>query len=92
MLEAVVYPSSSFVRSYEPTIVKGKTTSALGIIIGDTPEEVVVRSAPGVETHIPRADVLSFQPAATSLMPQGYDGILTPTQLADLIAYLASSK
>jgi putative membrane-bound dehydrogenase-like protein len=92
LLEAVVYPSSSFVRSYEPTIVKGKTTSALGIIIGDTPEEVMVRSAPGVETHIPRADVLSFQPAATSLMPQGYDGILTPTQLADLIAYLASSK
>jgi putative membrane-bound dehydrogenase-like protein len=92
LLEAVVYPSSSFVRSYEPTIVKGKTTSALGIIIGDTPEEVVVRSAPGVETHIPRADVLSFQPAATSLMPQGYDGVLTPAQLADLIAYLASSK
>ena len=92
LLEAVVYPSSSFVRSYEPTIVKGKTTSALGIIIGETPEEVVVRSAPGVETRIPRADVLSFQPAATSLMPQGYDGILTPAQLADLIAYLASSK
>ena len=92
LLEAIVYPSSSFVRSYEPTIVKSKTTSALGIIIGVTPEEVVVRSAPGVETRIPRADVLSFQPAATSLMPQGYDGILTPAQLADLIAYLASSK
>ena len=44
------------------------------------------------QRRFPRADVLSFQPAATSLMPQGFDGIFTPAQLADLVAFLQSAK
>ena len=92
LLEAIVFPSASFVRSYEPMFVKTKDGSALGLIKKDAPDEIIITSGPGVETRFPRAAVLALQPAATSLMPQGYDGIFTPAQLADLIAYLRSAK
>ena len=92
LLEAIVFPSASFVRSYEPMLVKTKTGEALGLIKKDAPDEVVITVGPGADTRFPRAKVLAFQPAATSLMPQGYDGIFTPAQLADLVAYLRSAK
>ena len=92
LLEAIVFPSASFVRSYEPVLVKTKSASTLGILKKDAPDEVVISPWPGVDIPFPRADVLSFQPAATSLMPQGFDGIFTPAQLADLVAFLQSAK
>ena len=92
LLEAIIFPSASFVRSYEPMLVKTKTGEALGFIKKDAPDEVIITSAPNVDARFPRADVLAFQPAATSLMPAGYDGIFTPAQLADLVAYLKTAK
>jgi putative heme-binding domain-containing protein len=92
LLEAIVFPSASFVRSYEPVLVKTKQAEQLGILKKDGAEEVVLASAPTVETRIPRGQVLNIQPATTSLMPQGFDGILTPQELADLVAYLRTAK
>jgi putative membrane-bound dehydrogenase-like protein len=92
LLEALIFPSASLVRSYEPMLVKTKTGEALGLIKKDAPDEVVITTAPGVDARFPRAEVLSFQPAATSLMPPGYDGIFTPAQLADLVAFLRTAK
>ncbi len=92
LLEAIIFPSASFVRSYEPMLVKTKTGEALGFIKKDAPDEVIITSAPNVDARFPRADVLAFQPAATSLMPAGFDGIFTPAQLADLVAYLKTAK
>ncbi len=92
LLEAIVFPSASFVRSYEPMLVKTKAGETLGLITKDAPDEVIVTSAPGVQTRFPRAEVRAFQPAATALMPQGYDGIFTPAQLADLVAFLRAAK
>lgn len=92
LLEAIAFPSASFVRSYEPMLVKTKTGEALGFIKKDAPDEVVIATSPGVDARFPRAEVLSFQPAATSLMPPGFDGIFTPAQLADLVAYLRAAK
>jgi putative heme-binding domain-containing protein len=92
LLEALIFPSASLVRSYEPMLVKTKTGEALGLIKKDAPDEVVIATGPGADARFPRAEVLSFQPAATSLMPPGYDGILTPAQLADLVAFLKAAK
>ncbi len=92
LLEALVFPSASLVRSYEPMLVKTKAGETLGLIKKDAPDEVILTTAPGVDARFPRAEVLAFQPAATSLMPPGYDGIFTPAQLADLVAYLRAAK
>ena len=92
LLEAIIFPSASFVRSYEPVFVKTRANRTLGILKKDAPDEVVISPWPGVDLPFPRAEVLSFQPAATSLMPQGFDGIFTPAQLADLVAFLQAAK
>jgi putative heme-binding domain-containing protein len=92
LLEAIVYPSASFVRSYEPMLVKAKTGDQLGILKKEAPDEVVLANGPGTEAHIPRADVISLQPGTVSLMPQGFDGILNPQELADLVAFLRTAK
>jgi putative membrane-bound dehydrogenase-like protein len=92
LMEAIVYPSASFARSYEPMLVKTDKSSALGIIRKDAADEIILSLGPSAEISFPRSDVSAFQPAATSLMPAGYDGTLTPQELADLVAYLHASK
>ncbi len=50
LLEAIVYPSASFVRSYEPVIVTTKSgDEQSGVLRRDTPDEVVLGTGPGVE-------------------------------------------
>jgi putative heme-binding domain-containing protein len=93
LLEAIVFPSLSFVRSYEPVIVKTRAGAEhLGIVKKEDNSEVVLATGPQVEARIPRADIVAMDPAPVSLMPQGYDGIFTPQELADLVAFLKASK
>jgi putative heme-binding domain-containing protein len=92
LLEAIVFPSASFVRSYESAFVKTKTGEQLGILKKDAADEVILATGPGTEARIPRGDVVDIQPAPVSLMPPGMDGILTPSEIADLVAFLRAQK
>jgi putative membrane-bound dehydrogenase-like protein len=93
LLEAIIFPSTSFVRSYEPLLVKTKAGAEhLGIVKKENLNEVILATGPQTETRIPRADVQAMEPAPVSLMPPGYDGIFTPQELADLVAFLKASK
>jgi putative membrane-bound dehydrogenase-like protein len=92
LLEAIVYPSASFVRSYEPALVKTKNGDQLGILKKEAADEIVLANGPGSEVHIPRAEIISAQPGTMSLMPQGFDGMLTPQEIADLVAFLRTAK
>jgi putative membrane-bound dehydrogenase-like protein len=93
LLEAIVFPSASFVRSYEPVRVvtaDGRTLS--GILTKDAPDEVVLAVAADKDERIPRADVESISPGTVSVMPAGLDQQLTPQDLADLVAFLKASR
>ena len=91
LLEAIVYPSASFVRSYEPVTLRTRSQGdLLGIIRSESNGRIVLATAPGSETTVARELVSSILPASTSLMPAGYDKILSPSELADLVAYLQS--
>jgi len=93
LLEAIVYPSASFVRSYEPvTVTRLDGRSVSGILKKDTPDEVVVTVSATEEVRIPRADIEQVVPGQVSLMPSGLDQQLSPQDLADLIAFLKASK
>jgi putative membrane-bound dehydrogenase-like protein len=92
LLEAVVFPSASFVRSYEPMVVRMKGGAELtGIVRGESGDTVTLASGPGVEQRLSRAEIAEMQPGTISLMPQGFDQILTRQELADLIAFLKAS-
>ncbi|OAI57426.1 hypothetical protein AYO47_08070 [Planctomyces sp. SCGC AG-212-M04] len=93
LVEAVVEPSASFVRSYRPVVLAtadGRVHT--GVIASETSSEITLRTADFNEVRIPRADVESFKESDTSIMPAGVDQRLNRTELADLIAYLASLK
>jgi putative membrane-bound dehydrogenase-like protein len=93
LLEAIVFPSASFVRSYEPVrVVTTDERTFNGVLKKDAPDEIIVVIAADKEERISRADVASITPSAVSLMPSGLDQQLTPQDLADLVAFLRACK
>jgi putative heme-binding domain-containing protein len=93
LLESIVYPSASFVRSYEPMSVTTKSGDQFnGILRKDAPDEVVLAVGPDAEQHIARGDISEMRPGTVSLMPQGFEQALAPQDLADLIAFLKAAK
>ncbi len=93
LLEAIVFPSASFVRSYEPVNVRTKNGGEFfGLLRGDAADGIVLATGPQTESRIARADIAEMKPGSVSPMPQGYDSILTTQELADLIAFLRNAK
>ncbi len=93
LLEAVVFPSSSFARGYEPWRLKTKDGTVLdGLIVRETADAITLLQADRAEKRVPRAAVDLIQQSRTSVMPQGLDQQLTRRELADLLAFLASLK
>ncbi len=91
LLEAVMYPSATLVRGYEAVTVnlRGGGSHA-GIVRKDAPDELVLATGPDSDVRLSRADVAEIQPGEISLMPPGMDVILSPAELADLVAFLKS--
>jgi putative heme-binding domain-containing protein len=92
-LESILFPSLSFVRSYEPALivtVDGLTIN--GVIREETETEYVVATGPNQETRVVREDVEKIEPSSVSIMPAGLDKQLSVEELADLVAFLKSAK
>jgi putative heme-binding domain-containing protein len=93
LLESIVFPSASFVRSYEPLAVQtidGRLHN--GLVQKDLPEEIVLALAADQTVRIPREDLEVVYPGTISIMPAGLDQQLTHQELADLVAFLAACK
>ncbi len=93
LLESIVFPSVSFVRSYEPvTIITTAGRVHNGLIRKEASDEITLATGPKEEIRIPRADIEELKPSTLSIMPSGLDQQLTVQQLADLIAFLKNAK
>jgi putative membrane-bound dehydrogenase-like protein len=93
LLEAIVFPSASFVRGYEPVLVTTKSGKAHnGVIRKDAADEMVLATGVNQEVRIARDDVDEIQPSKVSVMPAGLDQQLTLRELADLVAFLKACK
>ena len=93
LLEAVVFPSVSFARGYEPAMVRTKSGVVHnGVLRSDGPDEIVLATPAGVDTRIARSDISEVQPGVVSLMPPGLGEVLTRAELADLLAFLRAAK
>jgi len=91
LLEAILFPSATFVRGYEPfTAVTKSGAEHSGILKKDTPEEIILATGPDSEQRIARADLKDLQPGAVSPMPPGAEAVLTKAELADLLAFMKS--
>ena len=93
LLEAILYPSASFVRSYEPLILSTREDEVYsGVLRKDASDEIILATGPGVQVRIPRGDVIDSRPGKVSVMPQGLDQQLTTQELADLLAFLKATR
>ena len=93
LLEAIVFPSASFARGFEPVIVttqSGETHS--GVVRSDLDDVVVLATAAGAESRILRRDIVDMQPGTVSVMPPGLDEQLTRQELGDLLAFLKATR
>ena len=93
LLESLLFPSVSLVRSYEPVVVvthAGKLHN--GLIRKETPDEIVLATGAKEEVRVSRAEIEEIRPSTVSVMPAGLDTQLTREQLIDLIAFLKSRQ
>jgi len=89
LLESIVFPSLSFVRSFEPVSVVTKDGRILnGLIRSETGKELLLSTGPNQEARVPRDQVDDIHPSTVSVMPAGLDKQLTVQELADLVRFL----
>jgi putative membrane-bound dehydrogenase-like protein len=92
LLEAIVFPSASFVPGHEVYNVDTATERIAGVIRRQSPDAVVLVTGPNGEVRIPRSAIVKIQRSNVSLMPEGFDETLSKTQLTDLLAFLQAEK
>ncbi|WP_165249417.1 PVC-type heme-binding CxxCH protein [Paludisphaera soli] len=93
LLEAILYPSASLVRSYEPIVLATADGRVLsGLLKGETADEYLLVTGANQAERIPRSDVEEIRPGTVSIMPAGLDQQLSPQDLADLVAFLKACK
>ncbi len=93
LLESILYPSLSFVRSYESvviTTVDGKVIN--GLIRNETAEELTLSIGPNKEERVRKADIDETKPSTVSIMPAGLEKQFSPQDLLDLVAFLKNAK
>jgi putative membrane-bound dehydrogenase-like protein len=93
LLESILYPSLSFVRSYEPVRVTTTDGQVInGTIRDETERDVLLATGPNQEARLVREEIDEMEPGTVSVMPSGLDGQLTVEELADLVAFLKQAK
>ncbi len=93
LLEAIVFPSASFVRGYEPMRVRTKDGAVYdGLIARETADAIYLVRADRSEQRVARGAIDALQQGTLSIMPQGLDAQLSRQDLGDLVAYLVSLK
>jgi len=93
LLESIVFPSLSFVRSFEPSRVTLKGGEELnGIVRRETPEDITLVTGPGAEQRIRREEIAELSPGSISVMPGGLDEQLTRQELADLLIFVKTVR
>ena len=93
LLESILYPSLSFVRSFESVVIvttDGRVVN--GLVKNESATELLVTTGPNQETRVPRAEIDELRPSSVSVMPAGLEKQLTPQEFADLVAFLKNAK
>jgi putative heme-binding domain-containing protein len=93
LVESILFPSASFVRSYEPVLIRtneGQVYS--GNLKKEAPDEIILTLAADKEVRLPRGEVEAMLPGKVSVMPAGLDKQLSIQELADLVEFLKNCR
>ena len=93
LLEAILFPSASFVRSYEPTVLVTADGEVItGVVRDETEREVVLSIDAQKVIRVPHDQVEQRHPGKLSIMPAGLEKQLTRQELADLVMFLKTAN
>lgn len=92
LLEALIYPSASFVRSYEPVVAVTSDTSYSGVRLEENDTHLMLALDADQQVRLARSDIEEMRPGTVSVMPSGLADQLTRDELADLLAFLEATE
>lgn len=90
LLRSILHPSAyvaPFFRAYLATLKDGRVVT--GMLVQESVDAVYLRSGTNLITRVPRRQIEDLQVSRTSLMPDGFDLLLSRKELGDLMAFLA---
>jgi putative membrane-bound dehydrogenase-like protein len=89
LLGDILLPSQSIAQKYETYFVErisGGTES--GVLAGQTPTSITLRQGSAQQVTIPRAEIRTMTVSPQSSMPADLDKLVSPEDMADLLAFL----
>ncbi len=87
ILEAILDPNRAVeLRNASTQITRTDGSIMLGLLSSETPSSINLRLPGGVDVPVPRSQVKNIKTLTTSLMPDGFESLLTPQDAADLLA------
>jgi putative membrane-bound dehydrogenase-like protein len=93
LLEAIVYPSASFVRSYEPLVIATKSGDVHnGVVRQENDDEILLATGPRTEVRIAQDEIKEMRPGTVSVMPAGLEEQISRQELTDLLTFLKGTR
>ncbi|QDT39072.1 PVC-type heme-binding CxxCH protein [Stratiformator vulcanicus] len=93
MFESIVYPSAGISHNYEAwSVVTVDGQIQTGLLVSDTDEAVVIRSADGIARTIPQDEIDETFRQDTSLMPADLPKVLSEQELVDVVEFLTTLR
>ena len=93
LFESILAPNAGISMGFETTQLSLKNADvALGIVRSETPEEITLVMAGGIENKYKKTEIARREKLPTSLMPAGLQSMMSTQELIDLVEYLASLK
>ena len=93
ILEAILFPNVSFVRSFEPTVIitnDGQVHN--GVVKNETNQEIVLALDAQKIIRIPQNKIEQRYPSTVSIMPEGLEKQLSLQDVADLLTFLRTAN
>jgi putative membrane-bound dehydrogenase-like protein len=93
LYESVLAPSAAISHSYEThTVLLEDGRSITGLLVSQSPKEVVIRGADGIDVTLPAAEVEQLVKQPVSLMPADLAATLSAEELVDVVAWMETLR
>ena len=93
LYESILTPSAAISHNYETyTAVLDDGRSVTGLLVSQTPEQVVLKPADGVDATLAAKEIDELVKQPISLMPADLANTLSAQELADVVAWLETLR
>ena len=93
LFESILYPNAAISHSYEThSVLLENGTAVSGIVISDTPEEIVIRPEDAIDRKIKKSEIDQMKKQNISIMPADLQKTMTAQELVDVVEYLTTLK